>query len=172
MKIIGIVLFVLIAAPCVGQIGKAEVTDPRLLKIVDITIDSLAIPGKERGVITLEITNFNVVETEIEVKDERYGTALKKIETLNYDVKTSFNMNEVYLKYHPPSFYFYYRDRPVLVYSGAERFVNVDPKQIDKLRRELKNHFPSDRGSFTPPLCWMKVNGDDIVVLRKWTVDW
>ena len=172
MRLIAIYFLLVIVKSSYGQIAKVEVADSTLLRAIDLTIDTLAIPKNELGVITLKITNLNVIESEVEVDDERHGKALKKVETLVYDIKSSFNMNELLLQFEPPSCYFFYRDRPILMYFGSERFIKVGADDIDNFRKKLKKYFRRDGGSYTSPTCWLKVNGDQIVLIRKWTVPW
>jgi hypothetical protein len=155
-----------------GQVSQVQIDDPQLLRAIDLTIDTLAVPKNELGAIVVEISRFTAETSDVEFDDELVGKALKTIETFEYEVKVSFNMNAIVLKYQPPACYFFHHDRLILVYFGIEKFIKVDDNKIDGLRKKMKKYFRNDGGSYTSPACWLKVRGAEVFLLKKFPVSW
>jgi hypothetical protein len=135
-----------------AQIAEIQVTDRRVLQVLDIYLDSIKVLDSQPGVLLLEFSSVSRNYTLEEADSSIDFSLMVRAVTSKHQITSA-------------SFYSTYRKRGLLIYTGVERLSKLPNNQL-KLPRKISRSLGPDgmMGSFPP--VWFKATGNSIAIQR------
>ncbi len=144
-----------------GQITRVEINNELLYQPIDSFVRTISMKPTDLGVIKIY---FESVNNDPYLIDEIAHTISDR--PLDCEIVLELELNRDGLFLRPPSHYFVYKDRPILIYSGVEQLMKFKKSEIKKFVKKISYRLPPE-GTISFPLPWMKfiIKGKNVQII-------
>jgi hypothetical protein len=148
-----------LSTPAICQIPRVEISQPAILEIIDLYLDSLQISQNENGAVLIELKFMrSVFENDTILGPDPYSRmdlvseSPDKSEDLSFELRIKLKSAIPVLRYAPPDFYSIYRNRPVLFYTGFHFINKPSKKAINDFMNKIMVYYARRQRIVTRPL--------------------
>jgi len=130
-----------------SQITNVKLKDSVIFSIIEFYTDSIKIPDGQYGVFLVEVRvdDSLLKPLELTANYERFDIKNYLETKASYSLRISFTSTVDGLKFNPPDFYFIYKNKPVMLYSGMNFLVARSRKEIQDFLKSIEKYLSKNR---------------------------